>query len=50
MEELHIDSIDGGYEANYGLGHVPGRGRTPTNLTATAAAAVTAGSFLHALV
>jgi hypothetical protein len=32
MEELHIDSIDGGHEANYGLGHVPGRGRTPTNL------------------
>jgi hypothetical protein len=31
MEELHTDSIDGGHEANYGLGHVPGRGRTPTN-------------------
>jgi hypothetical protein len=30
MEELHTDSIDGGSEANYGLGHVPGRGRTPT--------------------
>jgi hypothetical protein len=30
MEELHTDSIDGGHEANYGLGHVPGRGRTPT--------------------
>jgi hypothetical protein len=32
MEELHTDSIDGGREANYGLGHVPGRGRTPTVL------------------
>jgi hypothetical protein len=31
MEELHTDSIDGGHEANYGLGHVPGRGRTPTH-------------------
>ena len=30
MEELHIDSIDGGHEASYGLGHVPERGRTPT--------------------
>jgi hypothetical protein len=30
MEELHTDSIDGGHEANYVLGHVPGRGRTPT--------------------
>jgi hypothetical protein len=30
MEELHADSIDGGHEASYGLGHVPGRGRTPT--------------------
>jgi hypothetical protein len=30
MEELHTDSIDGGLEASYGLGHVPGRGRTPT--------------------
>ena len=30
-EELHTDSIDGGHEANYGLGHVPGRRRTPTN-------------------
>ena len=30
MEELHTDSIDGDYEASYGLGHVPGRGRTPT--------------------
>jgi hypothetical protein len=30
MEELHTDSIDGAHEANYGLGHVPGRGRTPT--------------------
>jgi hypothetical protein len=30
MEELHTDSIDGGHEASYGLGHVPGRGRTPT--------------------
>jgi hypothetical protein len=29
MEELHTDSIDGGHEANYGLGHVSGRGRTP---------------------
>jgi hypothetical protein len=27
---LHTDSIDGGHEASYGLGHVPGRGRTPT--------------------
>ena len=26
MEELHTDSIDEGYEANYGLGHAPGRG------------------------
>jgi hypothetical protein len=26
MEELHTDSIDGGHEANYGLGHVPGEG------------------------
>jgi hypothetical protein len=32
MEELHTDSINGGHEANYGLGHVPGRGRTPTLL------------------
>jgi hypothetical protein len=32
MEELHTDSIDGGHEASYGLGHVPGRGRTPTKL------------------
>jgi hypothetical protein len=32
MEELHTDSIDGGHEANYGLGHVPGRGRTPTKV------------------
>jgi hypothetical protein len=32
MEELRTDSIDGGHEANYGLGHVPGRGRTPTEL------------------
>jgi hypothetical protein len=32
MEELHTDSIDGGHEASYGLGHVPGRGRTPTTL------------------
>jgi hypothetical protein len=31
MEELHTDSINGGHEASYGLGHVPGRGRTPTN-------------------
>jgi hypothetical protein len=31
MEELHTDSIDGGHEASYGLGHVLGRGRTPTN-------------------
>jgi hypothetical protein len=30
MEELHTDSIDGGHEASYGLGYVPGRGRTPT--------------------
>jgi hypothetical protein len=30
MEELHTDSINGGHEASYGLGHVPGRGRTPT--------------------
>jgi hypothetical protein len=30
MEELHTDSIDGGHEASYGLGHVPGRWRTPT--------------------
>jgi hypothetical protein len=30
MEELHTDSIDGANEASYGLGHVPGRGRTPT--------------------
>jgi hypothetical protein len=30
MEELHIDSIDGGHEASYRLGHVSGRGRTPT--------------------
>jgi hypothetical protein len=30
MEELHTDSIDGGHEASYGLGHVPGRERTPT--------------------
>jgi hypothetical protein len=30
MEELHSDNIDGGHEASYGLGHVPGRGRTPT--------------------
>jgi hypothetical protein len=30
MEELHTDSIDGGHEASYGLGHVPGRGVTPT--------------------
>jgi Helitron helicase-like domain at N-terminus len=27
---LHTDSIDEGHEASYGLGHVPGRGRTPT--------------------
>jgi hypothetical protein len=32
MEELHTDSIDGGHEASYGLGHVPGRGRTPTTM------------------
>jgi hypothetical protein len=32
MEELHTDSNDGGHEASYGLGHVPGRGRTPTVL------------------
>jgi hypothetical protein len=32
MEELHSDSIDGGHEASYGLGHVPGRGRTPTTV------------------
>jgi hypothetical protein len=32
MEELHTDSIDGGHEASYGLGHVPGRGRTPTHI------------------
>jgi hypothetical protein len=32
MEELHTDSIDGGHEASYGLGHVPGRGRTPTEM------------------
>jgi hypothetical protein len=31
MEELHTDSIDKGYEANYRLGHVSGRGRTLTN-------------------
>ena len=31
-EELHIDSIDGGSEAIYRLGHVLGRGRTPTGL------------------
>jgi hypothetical protein len=30
MEELHTDSIDKGHEASYRLGHVPGRGRTPT--------------------
>jgi hypothetical protein len=30
MEELHTDSIDGGSEAIYRPGHVPGRGRTPT--------------------
>jgi hypothetical protein len=30
MKELHTDSIDGSHEASYGLGHVPGRGRTPT--------------------
>jgi hypothetical protein len=30
MEELHTDSIDGGHEAIYRLGHVPGRGCTPT--------------------
>jgi hypothetical protein len=34
MEELHTDSIDGGHEASYGLGHVPGRGRTPTSFNA----------------
>jgi hypothetical protein len=32
MEELHTDSINGGHEASYGLGHVAGRGRTPTTL------------------
>jgi hypothetical protein len=34
MEELHIDSINRGHEASYGLGHVPGRGRTPTKIHA----------------
>jgi hypothetical protein len=24
MEELHTDSIDGGHEASYGLGHCQG--------------------------
>jgi hypothetical protein len=32
MEELHTNSIDGGREASYGLGHVTGRGRTPTTI------------------
>jgi hypothetical protein len=32
MEELHTDSIDGGHEAIYRLGHVPGRGCTPTDI------------------
>jgi hypothetical protein len=32
MEELHTDSIDGGHEAIYRLGHVPGRGCTPTDV------------------
>jgi hypothetical protein len=32
MEELYTDSIDGGHEASYGLGHVSGRGRTPTTV------------------
>jgi hypothetical protein len=32
MEELHTDSIDGSHEASYRLGHVPGRGRTPTEV------------------
>jgi hypothetical protein len=30
MEELHTDSIDGGYEASYGLGHVLERARILT--------------------
>ena len=32
MEELHTDSIDGGSEAIYRPGHMPGWGRTPTIL------------------
>jgi hypothetical protein len=32
MKELHTDNINGGHEASYRLGHVPGRGRTPTNV------------------
>jgi hypothetical protein len=32
MEELHIDNINRGHEASYGLGHVLKRGRTPTKL------------------
>jgi len=32
MEELHTDSIDGGSEAIYRPGHVPGWGRTPTDV------------------
>jgi len=30
MKELHTESIDGGARPAMGLGHVPGRGRTPT--------------------
>lgn len=30
MKELHAESIDGGAKPAMGLGHVPGRGRTPT--------------------
>lgn len=32
MEELNTDSTDRGQEASLGLGHVPRRRRTPTNI------------------
>ena len=31
MKELHTNNINGGHEASYGLGHVPGRGAYSNN-------------------
>jgi hypothetical protein len=40
MEELHTDSIDGATRPTMGLGHVPGRGRTPTSIIISASDSV----------